>query len=101
MLKLRNMSHLLPILDYCYDCLINCEVVLFPGPVVVNFDKGGMKSGWCMTSLDNTIAHLLTILDVAILYPAVVIELYGDDNISCCQDKRMMEEFMAKIVHVL
>lgn len=76
------MSHLNPVVDYCYRKMIKAKICLFPGPYIVK-TNGGMKSGWSLTALDNTISHLLTILPVLKIHPRITSLCYGDDNISC------------------
>lgn len=43
-------------MEWQYDDMINCKLVL---PSVNRYIKmpGGMKSGWCLTALDNSLIH--------------------------------------------
>jgi len=69
------------ILNACYHHMVYADVV-YPGGHTFSF-MGGMKSGWNLTSVDNTIMHEIVFRRAATeAYGFVPVhKLYGDDNI--------------------
>lgn len=69
------------ILDLMYDHMIEAECV-FPGGHTFKL-QSGMKSGWNLTSIDNTIIHEVIFRKVMLRAFGKVLphKLYGDDNI--------------------
>jgi len=55
-LKALGAEIMIPLVDSCYEKMINCLVVM---PVIGTAlrTKGCMKSGWGLTALDNSIIH--------------------------------------------
>jgi len=70
-----------PVIVGMYEHMIQADVA-FPGGHVFRL-PAGMKSGWNLTSIDNTIIHEVIFRQVSIsLFERIVPhQLYGDDNI--------------------
>lgn len=78
----------LKIMDWMYEDMIKAKIVL---PYGVCFQTNhGMKSGWAMTAVDNTLLHIPIVKIIKTkLFPQnkFTALVYGDDNLICYSAK--------------